>query len=157
VGGCQQCRAGRQLLPERSDGGGSAPSPAFFLRFPLPVPTRAPRLLQVFVDKENAKPSMHTQGKTFGLTFWENYYIVGQVQRVPKHRLRKFAAAVNGAFGAAASRRVPAQAKRGACRARTGSLCATWGTRSRYAASWRRPLASSLQAFCCCFVCGDWQ
>jgi hypothetical protein len=34
---------------------------------------------EVLVDKESAKPTMHTTGKTFGLTFWENYYIVGQV------------------------------------------------------------------------------
>jgi len=33
---------------------------------------------EVIVDKQSAKPSMHTTGKTFGLTFWENYYIVGQ-------------------------------------------------------------------------------
>jgi len=33
---------------------------------------------EVFVDAPDAKPTMHTTGKTFGLTFWENYYIVGQ-------------------------------------------------------------------------------
>ncbi|EKX44584.1 hypothetical protein GUITHDRAFT_109359 [Guillardia theta CCMP2712] len=33
---------------------------------------------EVFVDSKDARPSMHTTGKTFGLTFWENYYIVGQ-------------------------------------------------------------------------------
>lgn len=33
---------------------------------------------EVIVDKEEAKPSMHTTGRTFGLQFWENYYIVGQ-------------------------------------------------------------------------------
>jgi len=33
---------------------------------------------EVIVDAPDAKPSMHTTGKTFGLTFWENYYIVGQ-------------------------------------------------------------------------------